>query len=140
MDHRSSWLYEFVHVLRLYSLVAVAAIPIGVIYALFTIFVWNHWVVAIFAVALGLFIGLLIWGRAESTLEDAANPIEFSLLSGASAHYILLPPRVVRYNPVSYIERGYIDRHISGLKGVDEYANGNKTMSPISMPPKMVPT
>lgn len=140
MDHRSSWQYEFVRILRLYSLVAVAVIPIGVIYALFTIFVWNHWIVTIFALALGLFSGLLIWGRAESAFEDATSPIEFSLISGASVHYISLPPRVVRDNPVSYIERGYIDRHTSGLKGVDEYANGNKTMSPIGMPPKMVPT
>lgn len=130
MDRRSSWQCEFVRVLRLYFLVAVAVIPVGVIYAMFTIFVWNHWIVTIFALALGLFCGVLIWGRAESMAEDAAGPIEFSLLSGAAAQdHELLPPLVLRDNLVSYIERRYIDRHTSGLKEVDKYANGNKTTS-----------
>lgn len=115
MNQHSPWLSETVKIFRVYLIAAIATIPVGLIYAVFTIYVWNHWIVAIIAIGFGLFIAQIVWGKLERVHAPIQQQFEFTISRNRVRETQFLEPKVavIGGRLCFYGERKYINKYIN---------------------------
>lgn len=69
MGHHSAfWLRESGRMFLLYLAVGAAFVPSGLVYALFALAGWNHWLVAVLLLGAGFLTAHFVWGSLERRL------------------------------------------------------------------------
>lgn len=64
-----SWWHETVRIFKLYLAVTIVALPFGITYGLVTIYVMDHWIVAVTLIGFGTLTGLFVWNKFEKLQE-----------------------------------------------------------------------
>lgn len=131
MNQHYPWLSETVKIFRVYLIAAIATIPVGLIYAVFTIYVWNHWIVAIIAIGFGFFIAQIVWGKLERVHAPIQQQFEFTISRNRIMEKQFLEPEVavIGGRLSFYGERKYIDKPTDRFEKLD---NINQTADNIN--------
>lgn len=80
------WSRELAKKFIQYSSVGVVSIPFGLAYALLAIAGWDHWLVAVIALAGGFSAARFVWAMLEKrVLVRAVEPIQRATVTGAEA-------------------------------------------------------
>ncbi len=65
LEHSQSWRFEFRIALKKYGLASLAFLPIAVISSVIQTYVYQHWLISLGALGVGVVIGFIIWRRVD---------------------------------------------------------------------------